>query len=151
MVTQDVLERTEALVTGVCPARVVCTTYGCIPPDVFAALAPRGELPAGTDIMPDITLQRETVLIDPQMTKPQLKDFLQMLSEDTYRMKGILQLKTGVHLVDCVGANLHVVPYDGEAEEENILTLLAGEGMPLRQSLRAAVRRYEKLVQRRIG
>lgn len=151
MVSQEALERTESLIKSVCPARVIRTTYGRIPPETFAALKPRGESTANTDNMPDITLQRETVLIDPQMTRAQLKDFLQMLGEDTYRMKGILQLKSGVYLVDCVGTNLHVGSFDGEAEEENALTLMAGEGMPLRQSLRAAIRRYETLVRRRIG
>ncbi len=151
MVSQEFLERTETLLTSVCTARVIRTTYGRIPPEAFGALEPRGELPDGTDIMPDLTLQRETVLIDPLMTKAQLNDFLKLLSEDTYRMKGILRLKTGVHLVDCVGTNLRVIAYDGAAEEENALTLLAGAGMPLRQSLRAAIRRYDGLVRRRIG
>jgi len=151
MVSQEVLERTESLLKSVCPARVIRTTYGQIPPEEFGALKPGGELPGGTDTMPDLTLQRETVLIDPQMTKAQLTDFLKLLSEDTYRMKGILRLKTGVHRVDCVGTDLHVAAYDGEAEPENILSLMAGEGMPLRQSLRAAIRRYDGLARRRIG
>lgn len=151
MVSQEVLAQTEALAQSVCPARVIRTTYGRIPQEVFAELRSKAEEQNGTDTMPDITLQRETVLIDPNMTKAQLLDFLQMLSEDTYRMKGILRLKSGVHLVDCVGMDLHVSIFDGAAEEENILTLMAGQGMPLRQSLRAAIQRYDTLVRRRIG
>lgn len=151
MVSQEVLERTESLVESVCPARVIRTTYGRIAPEEFAAIKPKDESTGGADRMPDITLQRETILIDPEMTKAQMRDFLRMLSEDTYRMKGILRLKTGVFLVDCVGADLRVSEYDGKAEEENILTLMAGEGMPLRQSLREAIRRYDGLARRRIG
>ncbi len=151
MVSQEDLTQTETLVMSVCPAHVIRTLYGRIPPEVFVELKPKAEAEDGTDIAPDITLQRETVLIDPNMTKVQLRDFLKMLSEDTYRMKGILRLKSGVHLVDCVGMDLRVSVFDGEAEEENILTLMAGQGMPLRQSLRAAIQRYDTLIWRKIG
>jgi G3E family GTPase len=129
----------------------VQTTYGRIAPGEFAALAPRGDIQETPGTTPDLTLQRETVRIDPKMTVAQLTDFLQMLREDTYRMKGILRLESGRYLVDCVGTDVRVSRYAGASENENLLTLMAGEGMPLRQALRAALQRYNGLAVRKIG
>ncbi|MEN6339350.1 MAG: GTP-binding protein [Clostridiaceae bacterium] len=151
LVSAGALAAVEARIRSVCPARVLKTTYAALPKAEFDSLMPLCESEERVDTMPDLTLQRDTVQIDPRMTPAQMLDFLTLLCEDTYRMKGILTLSDGVYLADCVGTDLRLCAYEGKSVGANTLTLLAGEGMPLRQTLREAIKRYEGLVKRIIG
>ncbi|MHC1787770.1 MAG: GTP-binding protein [Christensenellales bacterium] len=63
--------------------------------------------------------------------------FLRLICEDTYRIKGMLCLAEGAFLVDGVGSSVVLSPCRGEMAGLD-LVLLWGEGMPLRESLRAA-------------
>lgn len=146
LVSEDALARAEETLRGVCLARIVRTTFARVPEGLIDSLTPRDGRAEAGDTRPDLTTQGETLLIDPAMTLAQLNDLLRMLAEDTYRIKGILALADGRYLVDCVGTDLRVVPFDQPAAGENALALLAGVGMPLRQSLRAAAERYAPYV-----
>ena len=71
---------------------------------------------------------------------------LDLLAEDTYRMKGFLVCSDGTYLADCVGTDIRLTPYTGKMKNENRLTLLAGEGMPLRRAIRQLMQEYGALV-----
>jgi hypothetical protein len=71
---------------------------------------------------------------------------LALLAEDTYRIKGFLALSDGRFVVDCVGTDIRFTQYAGQIEYANHLTLLAGEGMPLRHAIRQLLQEFADLV-----
>jgi len=93
----------------------------------------------------DITLQKAVASISPETTLKTCEAFIRMVYEDTFRIKGILRLLEGVFLVDCVGPTLKISPYDSN-KDENQLVFLAGAGMPLRKSIKAAKEWYPEIV-----
>ncbi len=91
----------------------------------------------------DITLQKISVEISEDMTMKNLKGFLGMVADASYRMKGFVKIKQGVFHVDCTGPDIQIKQYNKQAN--NILVLLAGKGMPLRKAVNQAIKWYDKL------
>ncbi|MCE5342732.1 MAG: hypothetical protein LLF96_03975 [Eubacteriales bacterium] len=89
----------------------------------------------------DLTLQKRCLAVSPRMSVEQLKAFLRMFVEDTYRVKGLVRLREDTFLVDCIGAYICVTPF-GSLQTDNRLVVLSGEGMPLRKSLKEALAWY---------
>lgn len=113
---------------------------GELPYDILEELSTRH--PAmETDSRRDLTLQKRCLALAPGMTLTQLRGFLRLFVEDTYRVKGFVRLGGETFLVDCVGAYIHVSP-GVDRQADNRLTVLAGEGMPLRASLKEALKLY---------
>ncbi|MBO4884637.1 MAG: hypothetical protein J5602_04930 [Clostridia bacterium] len=108
--------------------------------DALSAVRPAVE----ADDRRDLTLQKALVEISPDMTAAQLSAFLRLFAEDTCRIKGLVKLRDGSFLADCVGGYVSLAPYDGPGVD-NRVAALAVAGMPLRRSLRAAVSWYEGL------
>lgn len=96
--------------------------------------------------IPDITLQKMMVRVHEKVKYDQLMYFLNMIAEDTYRIKGFVKIQEGLHLVNCVGTMLSAEQYD-EGKEVNVgqIVVLSGEGLPLRKAIRNAVNQYEGL------
>lgn len=145
LVSEEACARTEQLLHSICLAQSVRTTYGTITPDQLAMLSP-GDHAADLDQRPDLTLQKETLLISPKSTSDQVVQMLKIVAEDTYRIKGFLSVSDGTFLVDCVGTDVRVSRYAGISESENCLVLLAGEGMPLRKTLRMIRQQFGALL-----
>lgn len=122
-------------------AQVRRTVRALCPPGWLTALSPRGgeATPPHTR---DIALQKAQLRVSQQMGVGALTAFIRQFAEDTNRVKGILRLREGVFLIDCVGAYVQAVPQEGAAPRDNTLTVLAGPGLPMRGSLRAALQLY---------
>ena len=126
-------------------ARVEVTTDACFQAQWL------DELQAHTQAVPfeetrDITLQKALVCIAPTMTAIQLRQFLRLFAEDTYRIKGFVALADGRYQVDCIGSALSVNPA-ALAQETEGLVVLAGQGMALRKSLLNAKKWYPDEIQ----
>jgi G3E family GTPase len=93
----------------------------------------------------DLTLQKYSLAVSGDMSLEKLRAFLRMFAEDTYRIKGLVRLSEGSYQVDCVGAYVKITRFDGK-QIINRLAVLAGEGMPLRKSLKEAVAWYSDWV-----
>ena len=115
------------------------TTYGQVKPEWLEEMerpAPEeGPLEIHTR---DITLQKLTLTVEGFDLKS-LTSFLKMFAEDTYRIKGLVRLPEGVCLADCVGPLVEVRPFEGEAPVQNKLTVLFGNGLPAKKSIKEAV------------
>jgi len=135
----------EALLAKRYPdAPVVRTVQGQIPAALVEALSTTR--PAMQDShMRDLTLQKYCLAVSPAMDWEPLRAFLRMIAEDTHRIKGLVRLADGVYQVDCIGAYVQVSPYEG-GQINNQLVALAGEGMPLRKSLKEALAWYGDFV-----
>lgn len=92
----------------------------------------------------DLTLQKACVRFTSSVTPVQLRGFLTLLGEETYRMKGFIKTCEGVFLADCVSSAIQLAPFAGEVEEteQGKLVLLAGKGMQLRKMLKQAKEWY---------
>ena len=86
----------------------------------------------------DINLQKLTLAVS-GFDRKSLKSFLQMFAEDTYRIKGFVEMDRNVYIADCVGPLVEVRPFAGEPSEPGRLTVLFGHGLPARKSIRKAV------------
>ena len=71
-----------------------------------------------------------------------LESFLRMFAEDTYRIKGFVELDGEVCMADCVGPLVEIRPFAGEPSELGRLVVLFGHGLPARKSIREAVSRF---------
>ena len=89
----------------------------------------------------DLTVQKHLLAVAPGMSAGQLRGFLRLIVEDTHRVKGFVRLGEETFQVDCVGAYINVC-YCGDRQTDNRLVVLAGEGMPLRRSLKEAIALY---------
>ena len=145
LVSEEACEAVERKIRGLCLAPILRTIYGTITPEQFDHLTPLDHM-AEIDNRPDLTLQKETIEVSTACSSSQVRRMLALLAEDTYRMKGFLDLSDGRFIADCVGTDIRVTPFAGQIEHANQLTLLAGEGMPLRQSIRALLREFSDLV-----
>ena len=95
----------------------------------------------------DITLQKACITVSNAMTSPQLRQFIALFSEDTYRVKGLLSLADGVFQADGIGGAVSLQPYFGPLPSGgNQLTALAGAKMALHKSIQKAREWYPELI-----
>lgn len=125
-------------------AVLIETQFGHFEPDWMAEIRPLG----GEDDVsrPDIRLQKQLIEVDSALTEEQLRHLLRMIAEDTWRIKGIVELTGRRLLVDCVGPALQIQETNVETENTNRLVLLAGPGMPLRRAVKQATQWYPGLI-----
>ena len=145
LVSEEACALVERRINGLCLAPVLRTTYGAITREQLNRLSPLDHA-VEIDHRPDLTLQKETIALSGACTSSQVRRMLALLAEDTYRMKGFLDLSDGRFIADCVGTDIRITQYTGQMEPANQLTLLAGEGMALRHALRQLVREFSDLV-----
>lgn len=135
----------EELLRQRCPdVPILSVVQGAIPLSAVESLSTHHAAQAGSH-QRDLTLQKYALAVSPEMGVDQLRAFLKMFAEDTYRIKGLVELREGAFQADCVGAYVEVKPAEG-LQTEHQLVVLAGEGMPLRKSLKEALRWYSTLV-----
>jgi G3E family GTPase len=137
------LQSARQLLSSLCPFTPVReTAYANFPLEWLEELKPR----SGEIVQPharDMTLQKAFIRISPEMDSRSLLFFIRLFAENTLRVKGIVQLKDGLYIADCVGPIVEVSLYRGQSEDAaGGLTALAGEGMPLRESLEYAAGMY---------
>lgn len=96
--------------------------------------------------VPDISILKFKLQVNSMTTLEQLTYFLNLIAEDTYRIKGFVRLRDELMLINCVGKTLSIAPYS-EGHESNVgsLYILSGNGLPIRKSLKLAIQHYEHL------
>ena len=132
--TEAVMELLQKRYPDVC---IVRSEQGVIPMEGVQNLSTHH--PARQDsYIRDLTLQKRCLAVSPGISVGQLRAFLRLFAEDTYRIKGLLRIQEEAFQVDCVGAYVSVVP-NGDLRTANRQVVLSGEGMPLRRSLKEAL------------
>ena len=95
----------------------------------------------------DLTLRKITIRIGPEMSSQSLTAFIRLFAEDSLRVKGIIQLKDGVFLADCVGPFVNVSAAAGlQGKAAGSLNVLASTAMDLDGSLKAACAMYQSFI-----
>lgn len=145
LIGEETCALVEQRIKGLCLAPVLRTTYGMMTREQLDRLDPLDHA-VEIDRRPDLTLQKETIEISGACTSSQARRMFALLAEDTYRIKGFLELSDGRFIADCVGTDIRVSQYAGQIEHANLVTLLAGEGMPLRHAIRQLLQEFSDLV-----
>lgn len=149
LVDEKQLAGAEALVRQYAPGAVVHPTrYGAVRGEWLEALAPRPDVD-GAVAARDITLQKAQLCLEDGVEAQTLQAVVERLAPETWRLKGFVRVAGGaLLLVDCVGPAWTVEPWDGAADEENVLVVLAGQGMPLRPTLNELKKWYPGAISR---
>ena len=86
--------------------------------------------------------RRLTLTVGPDCPPASLERFLSVFARDTRRIRGFVPLSDGMYLADCVGPQVRLDPWQGEALNPGRLTVLFDGDMPAPGSLWAAMTWY---------
>ena len=96
--------------------------------------------------IPDISLQKILMNIKKETTYEQLMYFLKEIADETYRVKGFVNIEGELLLVNNVGTMIEITPYK-EGNETNVgkLVILSGQGLPIRKAIKKSTEHYSNL------
>lgn len=153
LASQQQLEETRSLLMGQRPDMPILeTSYGAVDGKLLTILQEQQEKQTGADdVMPliaDVTTRKLMVEIKPEITSYQLRKFIEMFSDATFRVKGFIQTAEGIMLADCVGNVVSVKPWEKEVPEHltGKLIVLSGAGMPVQKRVREAKKWYADFI-----
>ena len=140
LASRQEIDEITAIVKAQKPGRPVHeTVYGAFQRQWLEEMeAPKKETETTEPHTKDLTLRKLTLVVS-GFDLSSLTSFLKMFADDTYRIKGFVQLPEGCFLVDCVGPIVEVKPYEGETNGVGHLTVLFGNGLPAKRSIREAI------------
>ena len=119
------------------------TTYGAIQPEWLEQMKKPSLLEEKPEMQrKDITLRSYLITVKDNFTCYNFQKFVEMFLDDTYRVKGFVELESKVYLVDCVGNMFKAVPYGETVSNLNELVVLSGNGLPTAKSIREAIKWY---------
>lgn len=90
----------------------------------------------------DITLRSYLIIVKSNFTYYNFQKFIEMFLEDTYRVKGFVEIEAVTYLVDCVGNLFKATPYEGDIRSLNELVVLSCGGLPTQKSIKEALKWY---------
>lgn len=152
LATPEQLEKTRKLIREHRPdIPILETTYGRVDSKVLELLetSPKGKTPDGI-LQADLTLHKLMITLSPSITPYQLRKFIEIFLEETFRVKGFIQTTEGVYHVDCVGNVVNMEPYDSlkiPVDRIGHLVVLSGQGMRTRKMIKEATRWYGEYIQ----
>lgn len=94
----------------------------------------------------DIRLRKYLLHIQDGVELEKLQYCLNMILEDTYRIKGFVHCKQGWYLINCVGNMFYAEPCEEKKEKENLLVTLSGYGLPALKAIKKAMEWYPDVV-----
>ena len=93
----------------------------------------------------DITLKKYLLRLNPGLELKKLQKFIEMFLDDTYRVKGFVEVQGEIYLVNCVGSIYQAERFEGKPEHVNDLVILSGNGLPVKKSLKKAMEWYPEI------
>lgn len=145
--TPEQIEKVTRLVREINPqAEIICTAYAKVDRQIILGIKQKDyDFEAGE--ARDITLQKYLITVSEEMTVKQLEGFLNMIADETYRIKGFVRLAGILFFVDCVGPFVNYYEYhDPQVAEVNKIVVLAGPGMSTRKIIKEARQWYEDVI-----
>lgn len=127
-------------------------------PDISVTETMFGHIPDTWDLTPidtrsadgihraDINLHSLKIKISDTMSLHELTKFLEAFAEDTYRIKGFVNLRDVTYLADCVGNLVQVKPCKEPVGTDNSLTVLYGYGLRAKRSVMKAAEWYPERI-----
>ena len=137
--SKDQIEEIKQIVKAQKPGRAIYeTTYGEFDKAWLDTI--NADEPGDEDIQihtRDISLQKKSITVK-GFDISSLTSFLKMVAEDTYRIKGFVEIDGTTYLVDCVGPLVEVHPFEGQPVNPGVLTVLYGHGLSAVKSIKEA-------------
>ena len=122
------------------------TTFGRIERGWLNPAAPPDNQPEEPVIQSaDITLKKYLLRLKPGLELKKLQKFIEMFLDDTYRVKGFVEVQGEIYLVNCVGSIYQAERFEGKPEHVNDLVILSGNGLPVKKSLKKAMAWYPEI------
>lgn len=119
------------------------TVYGTIQPEWLEEIKKPVLLEEKPEMQrKDITLRSYLITVKSNFTCYNFQKFVEMFLDDTYRVKGFVELESKNYLIDCVGNMFKAVPYTGAVRGLNELVVLSGNGLPTARSIKEAIKWY---------
>lgn len=126
---------------------IFTTTFGKIEKEWLNALNHSGkEMEEPKFQSEDITLRKYLIQMNPCPDLEDLQKFTEMFLDDTYRVKGFVEVKGELYLVDCVSSSFHAERFEGKPDHVNELVVLSGNGLPAGKSIKRAAQWYPQLL-----
>ena len=128
---------------------IIKTSFGKVDEGILHTLDRARTLPAEDMVLTaDLTLRRMLISIAPTITPYELKKFIEMFSEVTFRVKGFVETTEGVYLADCVGNVVSLTTYQHQlpAGKGSHLVVLSGAGMPAKKRVEEAASWYSAYI-----
>lgn len=125
------------------------TVYGKLEREWLEAMEEPAESIDGADIIQsaDITFRKHLLSINEDTDLQTLENFLKMIMDDTFRIKGFVYVQREWYLINCVGNLFKAEKCKGKREKQkNLLVVLSGYGLPIKQALRKAMEWYPEVV-----
>ena len=140
LAARDQTDEITAIALAQKPDRPVYeTTYGRFDIDWLAEMKrPQESGSSAEGGIQDINLQKLTLSVH-GFTRKSLEAFLRMFADETYRIKGFVELEERIWIVDCVGPIVEVRPFAGKASDVGKLTVLFGHGLHAGKYIREAI------------
>ncbi len=86
----------------------------------------------------DLSLRKLALFIDPKQSRADLEQLLADFADETFRIKGLVQLSDGAWHVDAVGDDLNISTYP-EASTENLLNILYNSSLACKEAVMKAL------------
>lgn len=97
----------------------------------------------------EITLRKYLLHIREEATLEEVCNFLKMILDDTFRIKGFLFLENQWYLVNCAGNLLSAEVYQGKNPgRKNVIVVLSGYGLSAKKAIRHARNWYPQVVEK---
>lgn len=141
------LEEIRTLVLSQKPtAKLYETNFSAIELDWIINIK-KSELPIEGYHIKDVSLQKFLITVNSNFTEYQLRKFIEMFIDTTYRIKGFVEIEGKIHLVDCTSLDVNVTPFTDEINCLNEIVVLAGALMDTQKQIDYAVKWYsDKIV-----
>ncbi|NMA67498.1 MAG: GTP-binding protein [Clostridiaceae bacterium] len=140
LVTPENLNQTRRIIEKFRPGVPVFTTsFGRIEEEWLYHLKPGQGKDKPLRQVADITLQKFLLDVAPIKNMEILREFISIIAQDTYRIKGFVSKDGSDWFVDCVGSEIKILLYDGNTDRTNKLVVLTGSGLPALKSIKNAI------------
>lgn len=94
----------------------------------------------------DITLRKYLLRLNEGIGLAEIRKFLEMFLDDTYRVKGFVKRGEEIYFISCVGSMYQEEVFHGKAEHVDELVVLSGNGLPALKSMKKAMQWYPDVV-----
>ncbi len=142
LVSEEELEQVKTLIESFRPdIPIYCTSYGKVQGNWF--MDKRMKVPStGAIHTKDITLKK-LELFPKDFTKEELQNFLHLIAEQTYRMKGFVRIGEETYLVNCVGPMVEITIWNQPVAKDSLgIQVLYGNGLQAKKAIKQALEWY---------
>ena len=117
------------------------TNFSYIKPDWITNIKKTQETTEGYHLK-DVSLQKFLIKVTSNFSEYQLKKFIEIFIDNTYRIKGFIEIGLKTFLLDCTSLDINLTLFQEPINNLNEIVVLAGAGMNTQKLITYAVELY---------